>query len=180
MWGRRPYLCPGPAVCRCTAFFLCNSDCHFPYIEPEKILRKILAYLREKRVWISIGVIYAALVYTISTGNSMEGNKNKVVAEVSVVPLGTGKPGVSEFVAACVDILSKRRDLEYRLTSMGTIVEGTIDVIFSVVREMHEVPFAKGALRVVTTLKIDDRRDKSLSLEGKIKSVRTRLPSVKT
>jgi uncharacterized protein YqgV (UPF0045/DUF77 family) len=45
---------------------------------------------------------------------------------------------------------------------------------------MHEVPFGKGALRVVTTLKIDDRRDKVLSMEGKLTSVRKRMPSVKT
>ncbi|MBN1375618.1 MAG: MTH1187 family thiamine-binding protein [Dehalococcoidia bacterium] len=108
----------------------------------------------------------------------MEGNK--VVAEISIVPLGTGKAGVSEFVAACIDVLSKRDDIAYRLTPMGTIVEGTLEVILAVTREMHEVPFKKGALRVVTTLKIDDRRDKLLSMEGKLTSVRKRLPSVKT
>ena len=36
---------------------------------------------------------------------------------------------------------------------------------------MHEVPFSKGALRVVTTLKIDERRDKVLTMEGKVESV---------
>lgn len=105
---------------------------------------------------------------------------NKVVAEISVVPLGTGKPGVSEFVAKCLGVLKKRKALVYRLTPMGTIIEGTLDEILSVAKEMHEVPFAKGALRVVTTLKIDDRRDKPLSMEGKLSSVRKRLPSVKT
>jgi uncharacterized protein (TIGR00106 family) len=103
----------------------------------------------------------------------------KVVAEISVVPLGTGNPGVSEFVAACIGVLDKRKNINYRLTPMGTIMEGPLDEILAVTREMHEVPFTKGALRVTTTLKIDDRRDKPLSMEGKLTSVRKRMPSVK-
>jgi len=97
-------------------------------------------------------------------------NRN-VIAEVSVVPLGTEQTGVSRYVAACIDILDNRDDIRYQLTPMGTILEGTIDVVFDVVRQMHEVPFDKGAKRVVTTLKIDDRRDKKLTMKGKIDSV---------
>lgn len=104
----------------------------------------------------------------------------KVVAEISVVPLGTGSAGVSEYVAACLAVLGKRKGVAYRLTPMGTIMEGPLDEILSVTREMHEVPFRKGAVRVITTLKIDDRRDKALSMEGKLAAVRKKLPSVRT
>jgi len=41
--------------------------------------------------------------------------------------------------------------------------------------KMHEVPFKKGAPRVVTTLKIDDRRDKKGTLSGKKKAVQSKL-----
>jgi uncharacterized protein (TIGR00106 family) len=102
-----------------------------------------------------------------------------VVAEISVVPIGTGGAGVSEYVAGCVEVLS-RRGLSYRLTPMGTILEGSLSDVLSAAAEMHGVPFKKGALRVVTTLKIDDRCDKDLSMEGKIKSVRDKIPSVRT
>lgn len=105
--------------------------------------------------------------------------ERKVVAEISVVPIGTGSPSVSEYVAACVSVLEKRK-VSYRLTPMGTIMEGPLDQIMAVTAEMHEVPFLKGALRVVTTLKIDERRDKELSMEGKLGSVRKRMPSVRT
>ena len=44
---------------------------------------------------------------------------------------------------------------------------------------MHDVPFLKGAQRVVTTLKIDDRLDKRLTMEGKIKSVVKRKPETR-
>ncbi|HAV10168.1 MAG TPA: hypothetical protein DCX22_00910 [Dehalococcoidia bacterium] len=97
-------------------------------------------------------------------------NRN-IVAEVSVVPLGTEKPGVSRYVAACIDIIDGRNDVRYQLTPMGTILEGSMDAVLNAVRLMHEVPFNRGAKRVVTTLKIDDRRDKKLSMKGKINSV---------
>jgi uncharacterized protein (TIGR00106 family) len=102
-----------------------------------------------------------------------------VVAEISVVPIGTGGASVSEYVAGCVEVLNKR-GISYRLTPMGTIMEGKLSDILSATAEMHQTPFAKGAVRVVTTLKIDDRCDKQLSMEGKLKSVRDRVPSVRT
>ena len=40
---------------------------------------------------------------------------------------------------------------------------------------MHEVPFEKGALRVSTMVKIDDRRDKPASMHQKVKSVEDKL-----
>jgi uncharacterized protein (TIGR00106 family) len=58
---------------------------------------------------------------------------------------------------------------------MGTIIEGDLDAILPVVRRMHEAPFAEGALRVSTLIKVDDRRDKDHTIEGKIRSVREKL-----
>ena len=93
------------------------------------------------------------------------------VVEISVAPLGTGNPGVSAFVAACVKVVSDS-GLTYQLTPMGTVIEGDIDDIMPVLRKMHEVPFLKGAERVSTLIKIDDRRDRdSHGLQGKIDSV---------
>ena len=92
------------------------------------------------------------------------------VVEISVAPLGTGTCGVSAYVAACVEIVVSS-GLVYQLTPMGTVIEGDIDEIFAVLRRMHEVPFGKGAQRVSTLIKIDDRRDKASSIEGKVRSV---------
>ncbi|MEW5762129.1 MAG: MTH1187 family thiamine-binding protein [Bacillota bacterium] len=97
-----------------------------------------------------------------------------VVAEISIVPLGTGSPGIGRFVAACVEVL-RRRGVKYQVTPMGTVVEGELDAVLDAVREMHEVPFRAGAERVVTTVHIDDRRDKALTVEGKVRSVEERL-----
>lgn len=106
--------------------------------------------------------------------------KRRVVAEVSIVPIGTGDTGVSHYVASCLEVLEGSRDLTYRLTPMGTIIEGPLDKLLEAIRQMHEIPFSKGALRVVTHLKIDDRRDKSATMDGKVESVLKLRPSIKT
>ena len=99
------------------------------------------------------------------------------VVEISVAPLGTASLSVSSYVAACVDIVAAS-GLVYQLTPMGTVIEGNIDEIFAVLRKMHEVPFDKGAERVSTLIKIDDRRDSGEhGLQGKVDSVLNKLKS---
>ena len=97
--------------------------------------------------------------------------ENQVVAEITVVPLGTATTSVSRYVAACCDFLESNKDISCQLTPMGTILEGPLDKVLEAVRKVHEVPFNLGATRVVTTLKIDDRRDKTLTMSGKLDSV---------
>lgn len=92
------------------------------------------------------------------------------IAEISVIPVGTPTISISNYVAEAVKLVD-RSGLKYRVSPMGTSVEGEIAVIFEVVRQMHETCFAKGAQRVVTTVILDDRRDKAATMESKIKSV---------
>ena len=40
---------------------------------------------------------------------------------------------------------------------------------------MHEVPFAAGARRVSTLIKVDDRRDREQTMAGKVRSVEAQL-----
>ena len=98
--------------------------------------------------------------------------KDHVVAEISVVPVGSGDKGLSQFVAACLDVLKEAKDIEYQLTPMSTILEGPLDEVFKVARKMHEVPFNKGALRVLTSLKIDQHSEKTLTMTGKVEAVK--------
>ncbi len=104
---------------------------------------------------------------------------NVVIAEVSIVPLGTQDAGVSKYVAACIKVLEGARDIEYKLTPMGTVMQGKLDRILQVLAQMHEVPFAMGVHRVVTSLRIDDRRDRPQAMNDKVQSVQKHMPSVK-
>jgi uncharacterized protein (TIGR00106 family) len=88
------------------------------------------------------------------------------VAEVSVVPVGTGSASISDYVARAFKIV-KQSGLKYELSSMSTNLEGEVPRILEVVQRIHESAFEQGAVRVLTSLKIDDRRDKSLTMEGK-------------
>ena len=96
------------------------------------------------------------------------------VVFLTITPLGTGTPSVSRYVAGCERIL-RDSGLQHELTAMGTIIEGDLDEVLSVVRKMHESPFGEGAMRVSTFIKIDDRRDKEHTIAGKMKSVREKL-----
>lgn len=100
---------------------------------------------------------------------------NRVIAEVKVVPLGTGDTSLSAYVAEVEKVLAEQEDLETRLTPMSTIIEGDLDKILEAVRKMHEVPFSRGARRVSTQISIDDRRDREASMERKLDSVRKKM-----
>lgn len=93
---------------------------------------------------------------------------------VTVAPLGTATTSLSRYVAG-VEKVVRESGLSAQLTAMGTIIEGDLDAILSVVRRMHEVPFGEGAKRVSTLIKIDDRRDGAHSIAGKVRSVMEKL-----
>ena len=93
------------------------------------------------------------------------------VAEISIIPIGTRNTSVSKHVVTALKVLRKEKKVAYELTPMGTILEGELDDVFRAARKMHEAVFEGGARRVVTTIKIDDRRDKPLTMSGKVESV---------
>ena len=97
------------------------------------------------------------------------------IAEVSIVPLGTKTPSVSQYVARAVKVLEQEKSIKYEITPMGTIIEGDLDRILAVVKKMHEGTFGEGVARVITTVKIDDRRDKALGMREKVDSLKKKL-----
>ena len=107
--------------------------------------------------------------------NVLKGSDIMPIAEVTVVPLGTEDTSLSSYVADCQKVLEQESEIEYQLTPMGTIIEGELDKIFEVAKKLHQVPFDAGALRVSTSLKIDDRRDKDASMSQKLDSVSKKL-----
>jgi uncharacterized protein (TIGR00106 family) len=100
------------------------------------------------------------------------------IIEISVVPIGTGDTSLSSYVADCTRVLKKAR-IPFELSAMGTNVEGDLKRLVDIALKMHHVPFKKGAQRVVTTLKIDDRRDKKGTIAGKKKAVQDNLAKMR-
>lgn len=94
------------------------------------------------------------------------------MAEFSIVPLGKGE-SVSQYVAECLRIVESS-GLNYRINPMATVLEGEYDQVMSVIRSCH-LRVMEMAPRVITTVKIDDRKGRQDMLETKIKSVENKL-----
>ncbi|MCD6383890.1 MAG: MTH1187 family thiamine-binding protein [Thermoplasmata archaeon] len=93
-----------------------------------------------------------------------------VIAEISVAPLTEGV-SVSKYVKAAYRAL-ENTGLKIQLTPMATIIEAdTVEEIFDAALKAHRAVVEMGAKRIITYLKIDDRRDKKVKMEDKIESV---------
>ncbi len=96
-----------------------------------------------------------------------------VIAEVSIFPLGTGEPGVSEYVAAAVREL-EASGLNCTLGPMGTTVEAeTPEEAYAAIARAQAAVLELGVGRVYTVIKMDERRDvEGRSTEDMMRSVR--------
>ncbi len=99
-----------------------------------------------------------------------------VIAEITVVPSGVG-PSVSDYVARAQKVIRQHKNVKSQLTPMSTILEGELDDVLAVIRDVHISTFDDRVARVLTLVKIDDRRDKVLSMQGKLDSVASKLNS---
>ena len=96
------------------------------------------------------------------------------LAEVSVIPIGTPTSSIGDWVAKSVKATKKSR-VKYELGPMCTVLEGKLPEILAAAKKMHETAFNNGIKRAITTVVIDDRRDKEVTLKSKIASLKKRL-----
>lgn len=97
------------------------------------------------------------------------------LVEITVIPLGTGSASLSDYVAGCLKVLEQAEGVKYQLTPMGTVIEGELPKVMEIVMKIHEQPFLAGALRVSTSIRIDDRRDKVGTMESKVLAVQDKM-----
>ena len=95
-----------------------------------------------------------------------------MLAEFTVVPIGVGE-SLSKYVTKSMELI-KASGLPYRMNPMGTVVEGSFDEIMALVRKCH-MRMLEDANRVVTTIKMDDRKGKVGALDKKIESVQQKV-----
>jgi uncharacterized protein (TIGR00106 family) len=91
-----------------------------------------------------------------------------MLAEFSSFPVGKDV-SLSKYVARSLDLIDKS-GLNYKINPMGTVVEGEWDEVMSLIKNCHEAILADTE-RVVTNIKIDDRKGVKNALDRKIKSV---------
>lgn len=95
-----------------------------------------------------------------------------VLMEFSVTPMGQGE-SVSKYVARCLEIVD-RSGLDYRLHSMGTIVEGELHAVLELLEQCTQA-VATDCPRVSVSAKLDVRQGASGRLAGKVASVEKQL-----
>ncbi|MDQ0254423.1 uncharacterized protein (TIGR00106 family) [Evansella vedderi] len=114
--------------------------------------------------------------YRVRTIQKRKERKLLAIADVTIIPIGTETTSVSDVVVEIHRILKESdKDIFFELTPMSTLIEGELPVLLEVIKEIHEVPFKLGHKRVATNIRIDDRRDRTTSMSGKLNTVNIKL-----
>jgi uncharacterized protein (TIGR00106 family) len=95
-----------------------------------------------------------------------------MLVEFSIVPIGLGS-SIGEHIAVVLKTVDESK-IPYKINPMGTVVEGEWEEIMKLVRKCHKTVM-KNAERVITTISIDDRKNKTNRIEEKVKSVEKRI-----
>lgn len=98
--------------------------------------------------------------------------KDTVLLEFSMSPLGQGE-SVSQYVARSLDIIDNS-GLDYQLHAMGTVIEGDIDQVLSVLKHCLTA-MSKDCNRITCSAKLDFRKGAGGRLSSKIQSVEDKL-----
>ena len=93
--------------------------------------------------------------------------------QLTMIPMGVGV-SVGKYVAKIQQRLTEEGAV-FRLNDMGTVIEGDVQDLLRLLAKIYETPFEQGAVRVVTNITIDDRRDKTVHLGEKIQAVAERV-----
>lgn len=90
-----------------------------------------------------------------------------IIAQLSIAPLGKGT-SVSSYVKIVVELL-KKEHVTFQTNAMATVIEtNDLSTLLSIVQKAHQAVIDAGAERVITELKIDDRRDKKATMKSKL------------
>lgn len=104
---------------------------------------------------------------------------SKVIAEVATDPIGTQSPHESDYVVAAERALQEAihngAQIQYQINPMSTTLEGECQDVFAVLEQMHGAPFQEGAKRVITSIRVDERRDQDASMARNVERVEKKL-----
>ena len=90
-----------------------------------------------------------------------------IIAQLSIAPVGKDV-SVSRYVKLVLDTL-KKEQVKFETNAMATVIEtDDLSTLFDAVQKAHNAVLASGAERVITELKIDDRRDKDATITSKL------------
>ncbi len=91
-----------------------------------------------------------------------------MLVSFSIFPTDKGE-SVSKYVAKTIDIVDKS-GLPYRTSAMSTVVEGSWDRVFEVIKKCRE-NMARESNRIYMVITIDDRKKVKNRLTGKVNRI---------
>lgn len=94
--------------------------------------------------------------------------------QITIIPLGTGSPSVGDYIAD-IEYYLTQQGIDHALGDMGTVINGPVNDLLALAQELHNLPFSRGAQRVVTQIIIDDRRDRERKIGEKQEAVLNRI-----
>jgi len=90
-----------------------------------------------------------------------------IVADFSMVPMGTGT-GAAQYIQAVYQVLQES-GVKYLPGPMSTAVETeSFQQLFDVIEKANHMLEQMGVQRIITTIKIDRRLDKEISIQTKM------------
>ena len=93
-----------------------------------------------------------------------------IISQLSIAPVGKGT-SLSKYVKIVIKTL-KENGLKFKTNDMATVIETeNLSQLFKVVEKAHNSILEAGAERVITELKIDDRKDKNVKIGTKLDSL---------
>ena len=83
---------------------------------------------------------------------------------------------MSKEVAAAFEAIRNTENVTATLTGLGTQIEAeSIDMVFQAVKAAHLAAKSAGARRIISTIRIDERLDKTQTLRDKVDSINRRI-----
>ena len=95
-----------------------------------------------------------------------------MLVEFSIIPIGSGS-SIGDQLAKALRIVDES-GIPYKVTPMGTVIEGEWDEIMSLIKKCHD-EIMKTEERTLINISIDDRKGKPNRIEEKVASIERRL-----
>ncbi|ROL62280.1 thiamine-binding protein [Bacteroidetes/Chlorobi group bacterium ChocPot_Mid] len=93
-----------------------------------------------------------------------------VLAEFAMFPTDKGE-SVSKYVSQVIDAIDKS-GLKYKLTPMGTVIEGEWDEVFGLITKCFKI-LEPQANRVYSAIKVDYRKGSASRMTSKIEKIKS-------
>lgn len=101
----------------------------------------------------------------LSMGDTM------IISQLTIVPI-VENTSISKYVKKVVKVI-KKHNVKSETNAMATVIETEdLETLFKIVKEAHMSLIDSGIQRVVTELKIDDRRDKNATIESQLNALK--------